>query len=235
MMDSLSYKTDKLSFTLHRRQRKTMMIRLHPDMLIEVLAPTELGLDKIYEWVQKKTPWILRKINLFKQSQPLRPKPLYQDGEIHLYLGQQYHLKIEHCVKSGVAISDNAIVLSSHFPNKPMLTKKLLDAWFIKEAKEKFDERLRLALQLFQNPETVAPKMVNVRRLSSRWGSMSSRGSMTLNARLIHASIECIDYVIVHELCHRIHFHHGKEFWDLVQSLMPDWKNRKKKLRFELC
>ncbi len=64
---------------------------------------------------------------------------------------------------------------------------------------------------------------------------MSSAGSMTLNAKLIHASIECIDYVIAHELCHRIHFNHSKEFWTLVESVMPDWRERKKKLELELC
>jgi predicted metal-dependent hydrolase len=184
---------------------------------------------------KKRGRWILEKINFFKQFYPKKTERLYEAGETYLYLGQQYRLKIQQSVKAGVCISDKFIVLSSHYPNKKAITKELLETWFITKAKEQFKERLQIILRSFPEPELVMPKGMIVRALSSRWGSMSSAGNMTLNSKLIHASIECIDYVITHELCHRIHFNHSKEFWALVERAMPDWKERKAKLELELC
>lgn len=235
MMHCLSYGADELNFALHRRKRKTMAIHVRPDMSVEVVAPLGVDLDRIYEGVKKRARWIIKKINFFKQFYPRKTERLYEAGETYLYLGEQYRLKIQQSVKAGVSITDKFIVLSSHYPNKKAITKELLDEWFIREAKEQFKERTKIVLKTFPKPELVMPTGTIVRTLSSRWGSMSRAGSMTLNARLVHASIECIDYVITHELCHRIHFNHSKEFWALVESLMPDWKERKQKLELELC
>ena len=235
MMHSLSYGTDELNFALHRRKRKTMAIHVRPDMSVEVVAPLGVDLDRVYERVKKRAHWILEKINFFKQFYPRKTERLYEAGETYLYLGQQYRLKIQQSVKAGVSISDKFILLDTHYPNKKSITKELLETWFIKCAKEQFKERLKVVLGNFPEPELVTPKGMIIRSLSSRWGSMSSRGSMTLNSKLIHASIECIDYVITHELCHRIYFNHSKEFWVLVERAMPDWKERKRKLELELC
>ncbi len=66
--------------------------------------------------------------------------------------------------------------------------------------------------------------------MRTRWGSMSPKGNMSLRLDLIRAPDECIDYVILHELCHLVHPNHGREFWALVERLVPDWKRRKRLL-----
>lgn len=235
MMHSLSYGAADLNFILRYRRRKTMAIHVLSDMSVEVIAPVGIDLDIINEVVKKRGSWILKKIDFFKQFYPKKTERLYEDGETYLYLGEQHRLKIEQSVKAGVILKDKFIVVGSHYPSKEDITKELLDNWFLNMAKEQFKERLEFVLRIFPAPELVRPENVIVRLLSSRWGSMSSKGNITLNAKLIHASLECIDYVIVHELCHRIHFNHSKEFWSLVESVMPDWKERKKKLELELC
>ena len=66
--------------------------------------------------------------------------------------------------------------------------------------------------------------------MSRRWGSYSKTGKVLLNLDLIRAPIECIDYVITHELAHVFYRNHGTKFFDLIESMMPDWKKRKDRL-----
>jgi predicted metal-dependent hydrolase len=73
------------------------------------------------------------------------------------------------------------------------------------------------------------PELI-IRKMSSRWGSFSAAGRITLNLELIKAPKECIDYVILHELCHFKVKHHGPNFWKLMERLLPDYDERRTKL-----
>jgi len=72
---------------------------------------------------------------------------------------------------------------------------------------------------------------ITVRDQKTRWGSCSGRGTLSFNWRLILAPTEILDYVVVHELCHLTHMNHSKEFWKLVESVIPDYKIRRKWLK----
>ncbi len=72
---------------------------------------------------------------------------------------------------------------------------------------------------------------VTIRDQKTRWGSCSSRGTLSFNYRLIFAPSEVLDYVVVHELCHLTHMNHSKDFWNMVASVMPEYKLHKKWLR----
>ena len=65
---------------------------------------------------------------------------------------------------------------------------------------------------------------VTIRDQKSRWGSCSSRGTLSFNYRLIFAPPVILDYVVVHELCHLTHMNHSRDFWDMVASVMPEYK-----------
>lgn len=72
---------------------------------------------------------------------------------------------------------------------------------------------------------------VTIRDQKTRWGSCSSRGTLSFNYRLIFAPPQVLDYVVVHELCHLTHMNHSKEFWNMVGSVMPDYKTHRKWLK----
>ena len=72
---------------------------------------------------------------------------------------------------------------------------------------------------------------VTVRDQKTRWGSCSSRGTLSFNYRLIFAPPIVLDYVVVHELCHLTHMNHSKDFWNMVESVMPDYREQRKWLR----
>lgn len=72
---------------------------------------------------------------------------------------------------------------------------------------------------------------ITIRDQKSRWGSCSSRGTLSFNYRLVFAPPKVLDYVVVHELCHLTHMNHSKDFWNLVAEVMPEYKEYKKWLR----
>lgn len=72
---------------------------------------------------------------------------------------------------------------------------------------------------------------ITVRDQKSRWGSCSSRGTLSFNYRLIFAPPVILDYVVVHELCHLTHMNHSRDFWDMVAGVMPEYKEYRKWLR----
>ena len=107
------------------------------------------------------------------------------------------------------------------------MTRNFLEGWYRDRANAKFAERLEESLKRFHNPNTFRPRGLEVRYMKQRWGSMSSSSQLLLNCRLIQASVDGIDYVITHELCHIAEPHHGPDFYDLLNRVLPNWPKRK--------
>ncbi len=103
------------------------------------------------------------------------------------------------------------------------------------KAQEWFHNRLAECLRKFPRPNAYRPDRLVIKQLKQRWGSMGRSGRLVLNRHLLQASVQEIDYVITHELCHRVHLHHGQEFFDLLSRVMPDWKVRKRNLERRLA
>ena len=108
-------------------------------------------------------------------------------------------------------------------------TKRLetLEKRYRSAARAQFEQRCAYFHQFTGGSYT----SVTIRDQKTRWGSCSSRGTLSFNYRLIFAPPAVLDYVVVHELCHLTHMNHSKEFWNMVGSVMPDYKTHKKWLR----
>jgi predicted metal-dependent hydrolase len=230
-----SFGSETIRFGVERRDRKTLSISVLPDQSVEVIAPEDASAEHIIDRVRKRAPWIRKQLRYFDQFQPRTPERRYIAGETHLYLGRQYKLKVLHSIQNSVKMQRGQIVVSSTRPRREEQTRELLRQWLLERAKIKFAERLEFSKERFANPEAMTPQGMIVRDLSQRWGSMTKRGNLVLNRALIGASTEAIDYVITHELCHIEHPHHGREFFDLLRRVMPDWEKRKLKLERQMA
>lgn len=227
---NVPYGSQTIQFELRRTTRKTMAIHVHPNKHVEVVAPKQSEIGKIYEKIKKRAKWIKTQQRYFDQFPLKVPERQYVSGENHRYLGRQLRLKIRRDVQSGVKLSGQFLLISAHYPNNPKHIKELVDDWFKERARSKFKERLAVCLERFPNTRKFAPQGMMIRHLSNRWGSMTGAKRLVLNTKLIHAPIACIDYVIIHELCHIQHPDHSSKFWKLLTAMLPDWEKRKKKL-----
>lgn len=227
---SLQYGEHQIDFTVVRRERKTLEIAVEPDMSVVVTAPLDAAVEAIEAKVRKRAAWIMRQQRFFAQFMPRTPERQYVAGETHLYLGRHYRLKVVPHIQAAVKLIRGFIVVHTHQPARPEVTRELVEAWYRERGHVKFAERLEITLQRFPLPEAFRPKGLIIRQLEQRWASMSPSGRLLVNRRLIQAPVDAIDYVITHELCHLAHPHHGAAFFELLDSVLPDWRRRKERL-----
>lgn len=228
--NQLTYGTHIIEFQLVYRARKTLSISVHPCMKVEVIAPVGTELSDIYEKVQKRARWILSQIRFFQQFYPKLSDRYFISGETHYYLGKQYRLKVTKDLEEGVKCERGSFIIRSRDPENPIITRNLLKKWYQIHAKKKFSERLKYCIEHLPANLKVIPNGLIIRHMTRRWGSMTPSMTMLLNSELIKASLSCIDYVIIHELCHLKHPNHGKSFYTLLGQVMPDWEKRKQLL-----
>jgi hypothetical protein len=215
-------------------KRKTLEIAVHPDKRIVIRAPIGTSLDIIKKKVQKRSRWIQKQMDFFHKFEPRTTDRKYLGGETHLYLGRQYRLKVFTGEKDGVKLTRGFFHISSRNGRDPEKVKKILDTWYMAKAKIKFLESLDKCFSRFKSMGYEFPK-INIRKMKTRWGSLSPKEIITLNTDLIKAPGECIDYVITHELCHQVHKKHGADFYKLLEKMMPDWERRKHTLEITMA
>ncbi len=224
--ESLAFGSKTIDYELSFSKRKTLGITVTPEMEVKVIAPDDTSLEKIREKVRKKAPWILKQTSYFLSFQPRTPNKRFVSGESHLYLGRQYKLRVNIGSEEVVRYIGRSIEITTS--NKDN-TGKLMNEWYRKRAQIKFVEIGEPIIERFKKYK-VAPKGIYLRDMPKRWGSCTPMGKIILNPELIKAPKACIEYVIVHELCHLIYRDHNQKFFDLQTKEMPDWEKWKMKL-----
>jgi hypothetical protein len=206
-----------------------MEIAVLPDSTVIVKAPVQSDIALIEKKILKRARWILKAINYFKQFIPKTPDRCYVNGETHLYLGKQYRLKLTQGTGNAVKLSRGFFHITCRVEPTPTAAKKLLNQWYSKKAPVQFAESMDRCWQKFNGLYIGKPNF-SVKRMQKRWGSLSDKGTITLNTDLVKASKECIDYVVTHEFCHLKYHDHSPEFYKLLDSVIPGWEKIKHKL-----
>jgi hypothetical protein len=230
---SVVYGRKTIDFSLLYCNRKTMEIAVHPDSTVIVKAPVQSDITLIEKKIIKRARWILRQLNYFKQFNPKTPDRCYVNGETHLYLGKQYRLKFAEGPESSVKLSRGFFHITCRSEPTPNAAKKLLNQWYSEKAQFQFAESMDRCWQKFNGLGIGQPKL-SIKRMQKRWGSLSDKGTVTLNTDLIRAPKECIDYVVTHELCHLKYHDHSPDFYKLLDSVIPGWEKIKHKLELSM-
>lgn len=223
---SIQFGRRTIDFSLRYSNRKSLGITVTPEMEVLVKAPVDTALEKVKEKVRKKAPWILKQQSFFLSFQPKTPQRKYVSGETHLYLGRQYRLQIQIGKEEYVKLKGKFIEVTV---NQKSRVKGKLNDWYLHHARTKFHAIAEPLIDKFKKYK-VEPSSIVLRDMPTRWGSCTPKGKIILNPELIKAPKGCIEYVVVHELCHLVHRDHTQKFLDLQTREMKDWEKWKMKL-----
>ena len=219
--------TSQIHITSEDRMR--LSITVHPDLRITVKAPASKTRDEIIEHIRKRKKWIITQLNYFEKFHPIQPERKYVSGETHYYLGRQYRLKIIKGEKRQAKLKGKYFNIEIPFDADKTVVKDILWGWYRSHAIKIFNERIAIYMGYFKRFDVDSPSF-QIRRMKKRWGSCPDGKKLLLNTELIKAPKYCIDYVIVHELCHLIYPRHNNKFFSLLSRILPDWIERKDKL-----
>ncbi len=229
---SLMYGDERIVFQRHDRPHNTrsVLIKVHPSCEVEVMAPPHASHDEVLGAVRKRARWIYKQLEEFKDSQEHVLARRYLSGESHYYMGRQHTLKVvdvDRHTPQGVKLLRGKFEVHTRSREVSKI-KHLLNAWYKERAEQVFDRRLDAmldqALWVDDKPEFKTMFM------TKQWGNCSPTGALTLNVHLVKAPRECIDYVILHELCHIAEHNHSDRFYSLLSQVLPGWKEVKHRL-----
>ena len=202
-----------------RSKRRSIALIIERDGSLVVRAPLQTSDETIRHLVESKADWIKATQEKARRLGPAPVRKKFVEGEEFWYLGQAYRLEI-------VKGRETALHLEDCFKMSPMTRPKArlaFEDWYKKQARAIIPGRVsRLAAT-----HGFEFQRIRVTSARTRWGSCSTRGTLSFTWRLVMAPEDMIDYVIVHELVHlRIH-NHSREFWTQVGLLMPDYKEKR--------
>ncbi len=232
-MNSIVYGGTEIKFELNFSSRKTLGLTVYPDQTVVVNAPLGTEYENVEKKVKAKARWILKQLRQFEKYLPQTKRKEFVSGETHLYLGRQYLLKVVKDSRNVDQVKLKGRYLFTQVKNKNRV-EATLNEWYRAKASIHFQNIVEDLLPEFENHD-LKVKELKIREMKKRWGSCTKDGVITLNLHLIKAPKRCIQYVILHELCHLIYHKHDANFYRLLNSMMPNWKRWKEKLEITLA
>lgn len=228
----LSYGDEVIAFSLRRQPSRIVprvAIHVEPDGRVLVDAPDAAPLDAVLTAVKKRSRWISQHVGAAKQRLSHVLPREYVSGESLHYLGRRYRLKVVVQAKSAPqARMRGAFIVVTVPERSPAMVQAALEAWYRLRARELFADRLAAVAAPLRWVTQLPPTRLQF--MTVQWGSCSPSGRITLNPLLVKTPRECIDYVLLHELCHLLHHNHSPKFYRTLDRHMPRWREIKVKL-----
>jgi len=203
----MKYNIDGVDYNviIEKKNNKNLYIRVKEDLTIYVTAHYFTPKSEIIKILNNNLDYLKKMISKRLKEQE-KKKHTY-------YLGEKYDLVFCNAFQD-VEISSNKIYAKD---------QKTFDKWYKQNIKILFENRLKTMYNLFE--EKIPFPNLRIRFMKTRWGVCNVKlKTITLNSKLIEYKLEALDYVIVHELSHLIHFNHSRDFWSLVEKYIPDYR-----------
>lgn len=209
-----------ISYTLIRTKRKTVAIQVKSDGSVAVRAPQRLAKREIDRVVQQKEGWILAHQQQMQQRQQAKESFCLSDGRLPLLGGW---LPITYTDTKTPFCSQGTCFLAR---GEEAELWEQAEQLYRSIAREQLERRVAD----YANRMGVHPTGLRITGAKGRWGSCSGKNSLNFSWRLILAPEHCVDYVVVHELCHILHHDHSTAFWQEVENWFPDWQQCREQL-----
>ena len=195
---------------IEKKNNKNTYIRIKEDLNIYVTTNYFTTEKQVIKLLDNNYDYLFKMLNKMKQRN--------EKKELFYYLGKKYDIIY---LDSNVELYDDKIYVKN---------EETLNKWYKKQIKKIFKERLDYNYSLFI--ENIPYPNLRIRKMKTRWGVCNKKtNTVTLNSELIKYDISEIDYVIIHELSHFLHFNHSRNFWNQVEKYCPNYKKIRNELK----
>ena len=204
---------------------------LPPDGKVRVSAPMHLSDESITMFIRTKLGWIKKQQAKFER-QPRQSEREYVSGETLYLFGQQYFLRVEYSYKgNSLVLEGNEAILTVRKESTASQREAFVNEW----SRSKLKEKIEIYLPKWENITGLRCESWQTKYMTTRWGTCNTNtGKIWLNLQLAKKPIECLEYVILHELAHLKVRNHGTEFVAILDQYMPYWRSIKKTLNDSL-
>jgi len=214
---------------LFRSRGRRVRIVVQPDGRVTVHAPARVPEDRVLAFVRRRAGWIARTLKKVDDYVRLPHPGRFEHSGAVAFLGVAHPLAVEPGGRASARMSAGSLIVRVPDPADRAAVDRAVDRWLKARAGEVFERALDRQMVIASRFGISRPPVV-LRRMKRRWGSCGRDGRVVLNVRLVQTPPECLEYVVMHELCHIKHHHHGGAFYALLTQVMPDWPKRKEQL-----
>lgn len=225
---SIVVENREICYHIERKRVKNLNLRVRKDGSVFVSANEMVPCEEIDRFIHSKASFIFKAIDHFYEMAQYKPQPKqYVSGETFYIQGRGLRLQVSQAKKDAISSDGVYIFLEMKDINNIEKRKRLVTRFLDQQCKTVFSEVIETLYPLVKKYGIDKPSL-RIRDMETRWGScLTKKKIITLNKRLLEAPRNCIEYVVMHELCHLVHPNHSKQFYSFLTMLMPDWRERK--------
>lgn len=234
-MYKINIENNIINYSINKKSNvKNITIKVkHPNTVTSV-SPKSVNNEFIHDLVISRSRWILNKLNEFKNKESENPPILFVDGDKIPYLGNYYTLNVykeKNTIKCSLIFEENKFIAKVPFNissnDQYIKLRELLINLYLTEGGKLIKERI----SIYSKKLNLYPESITLKEQKTSWGTCSSKGNIYINWKVLLAPLDILDYVLVHELCHLKHMNHSKEYWSLVGTIFPDYKEKRNYLK----
>jgi len=227
---AIRYGDEEILCPVHENPAVCSLIRIHvyPDGSVEIESPPGKSHVEIQQAAQKRARWVFDHRNSAIAARKIALPREYVSGETHFYLGRRHKLIVRTAKEdSSVRLMRGRLEVTAPVAD-PAAVRRRLREWYRERASDYLHRKVSDWSALL--PWVKSQPALRLMAMSTQWGSCSPQGAIFLNPALIRAPRHCIDYVVLHELCHLAEHNHSKRFYAMLDRHMPDWEHAKSEL-----
>ena len=208
--------------TIHAMKRKSLRLGINAKGEVEVKVPLRCPQKELLAFLSQHTAWLENRLTHFNKVEQSQKEKMQ-------YLGKSYRFQQSTQKSKQPVLIEDTCYYPQSWTEQNLLAK--VEAWQRTQAKEVFEQLIDKWWPHFSQGALIARPVLRVKKMRSRWGSLSSKGNINLSLKLLELSPSIIEMVVVHELCHSHYFDHSANFYRLMAEKLPDYKAREIELR----